>query len=68
MNQIQIHKGQITINLDGLEAEVVERYRANIHQLMIKGVFELQNGKVTLHFDNDKQLRQIDIFYTPWRK
>ena len=66
--KIQIHQGQITIQLEGLEPKTVERYRANIHQLMTMGIFEIQNGKVILHFDNEKTLRKIDIEMTAWRK
>ena len=66
--QIQINKGIISIKLDGLEPVAIERYRASIHQLMIRGVFEIKNGKVILHFDSNKELRQIDVHFTPWRK
>ena len=68
MNDIQITKGVISIKLDGLEPVDIERYRASIHQLMVRGVFEIKNGKVILHFDSNKELRQIDVQFTPWRK
>lgn len=65
--QIQIHKGVITIELKGLDIKTVERYRKNIHQLMIKGVFEVQAGKVILHFDKDKVMRKVEIQIVAWQ-
>ena len=64
---IKLTKGIITIKLDGLEEKTVERYRKDIHQLMIRKVFEIKSGKAILHFDADKNLRQIEIHITPFR-
>ena len=64
MQEIAITKGVIQIRLDGLDEKAIERYRVNIHQLMVRGVFEIRNGKVILHFDGEKKLRQVDIQVT----
>ena len=59
--KIQIHQGQITIQLEGLDIKIVERYRATIHELLTKGVFDIKNGKVMLHFDKEGNLGQVDL-------
>ena len=46
----------------------VERIRANIHVLLENGVFKTRNGNITLHFDSDGQLKQIEQDIVKWRK
>lgn len=36
-------------------------------QLIKEKVFEIRNGKIILHFDNDRKMRQIEIQKISWR-
>jgi len=64
---MEIKKGEIKIDIVGLDFKTIERYRKNIHLILSQGVFDIGPGKATLHFDKDKILRKIEIDEVKWK-
>lgn len=54
-------EGVITIKLDGISLEQVERCRLMIHQMFTSDVFNVRNGKAILNFDSEGLLADIEI-------
>jgi len=48
--------------------DVVEKMRQGIQILIAQQVFGVRNGKVTLNFDNEGTLQEIEFNYKKWRK
>ncbi len=61
-------KGEINIVLEGASLKETERCEAIIRQMFESGMFAFRNGKLTLHFDNDGMLAQVDADYIKWRR
>ena len=60
--------GTITINLEGVTLEETERCRLVIHTLISQGLFITRNGSITLHFDGEASLQEIEVHTKRWRK
>lgn len=60
--------GIIQIVLPGVTFEETERCRAIIHTLFQNEIFNIRNGKATLHFDHEGTLQQIQVDTTRWRR
>lgn len=61
-------KPTITITLDGLTFEQVERARIFIHELFTAGVLGLRNGNAILSFDSEGILKDIRFDYIRWKR
>lgn len=48
--------------------DVVEKMREGIQILIAQQVFGVRNGKVTLNFDHEGTLQEIEFNYKKWRK
>lgn len=63
-----MNKGTIYFTLEGVEQNEIERYRELIHTLILQGAFNVKNGKVTLHYDHEGELQEIEFNIKRWRK
>ena len=61
-------EGIITIKLDGISFEQMERCRLMIHQMFTSDVFNIRNGKAILNFDSDGILADIEISQKTWSR
>ena len=57
----------IQIQIENIGALELERCRQILHTLFEQGAMNVRNGKVTLNFDSDGTLRQLDFNVTKWR-
>ena len=57
----------IQIQIENIGALELERCRNILHLLFEQGAMNVKNGKVTLNFDSDGTLRQLDFNVTKWR-
>ncbi len=48
--------------------EVAERYRGIIHTLIAERAFNIKNGYVNLHFDENGTLHSIEVHKKLWRR
>lgn len=62
-----MNKGSIIITLEGVSFEETERYRAIIHLLFERGVFNIKNGKAILNFD-ELGLAEIESQVKTWKR
>lgn len=53
-------KGVITLELEGLPPEEIERIRSVVHVLIASRAIMAKGVKVTLHFDGDGNLSMIE--------
>lgn len=61
-------KSEIKLAIEGLDPQVLERWRQNIEVLVVQKIFALRNGKAILNFDSEGILQQITVEYSPWRR
>ncbi len=61
-------RGTITITLEGLSIQEVERYRQIIQTLILEGALNIRNGKALLHFNHLGDLQQIQLDVIKWRR
>jgi len=52
--------GKIEILLEGVSFEETKRLREVIHTLLANGSFNVKNGRVIMHYDNDSNLMKVD--------
>lgn len=57
----------IQIQIENIGFKELERCRQILHCLFEQGALNVRNGKVTLNFDSDGTLRQLDFNVTKWR-
>jgi len=60
--------GTIFITLEGATFEQTERCRAIINILFNNDIFSIRNGSVTLHFDYEGTLNEIEINVKKWKR
>lgn len=61
-------KPTITITMEGVTFEQVERARLFIHELFTAGVLGLKNGRAILEFDHEGVLQEIKFDYIRWKR
>jgi hypothetical protein len=60
--------GIINIKLEGIETPELERVRCIIQTCFEQGLFNVRNGKVSLNFDSDGTLQEMDFSVKKWRR
>jgi len=60
-------KGTITIELEGLSPQELDRCREIVDTLFVKKVLFIRNGSAKLNFDSEGVLQEI-IYETRWKK
>ena len=60
-------EGTILLKLEGVSLEDTDRYRQAIHTLIAQGVLGLRRGSVTLHFDHEGVIQEIE-YHRRWRR
>ena len=69
MSQIIVkERGTVILRLDNASKEVTEKLEQDIVTLWRAGVFTVKNGSVTLHFDHDGVLQEIETRVRNWRR
>ena len=63
-----MNKGLIEIQVDNVSEQETFRLQEIIHRLLAEGALNVRNGCVTLRYDNDATLQQIEIDYIKWRR
>lgn len=63
-----MNKGTIFFTFENVEHKEIERYRGIIHNLIMQGALNIKNGKVTLNYDSDGELQEIEFNIKRWRK
>ena len=63
-----ITKGLLNLEMTNIYPEEIKKLRDYFTQLIDLQIHRFKNGKIILHFDNDGNLRQIDVEYIKWRK
>jgi len=60
---------QISIHLEGLTKEEIDRY-SEIFQALLKsgGLSGVRGGKTIIHFDGDGVFQGVELDYWPYRK
>ncbi len=56
------------LHIDNIPLNDVERYREIIGICLEKGVFNLKNGKVTLMFDNQGSLAEVEVYQKRFKR
>lgn len=59
---------RLLFELEGANPALVEKMREGIQTLIAQQVFGIKNGKVTLNFDADGTMQEIEFNYKKWRK
>jgi len=57
----------INIQIENIGLLELERCRRILHVLFEQGAMNVRNGKVTLNFDSDGSLRELEFNVKKWR-
>lgn len=55
-----LERGQVHFNFENASQEQVERFREIVMNLFESGGFDVRSGSVTMHFDHEGDLREIE--------
>ena len=59
---------EISIQIDGITKEEAVRCMNIIDTCFKQGIFNVRNGKITLNFDSDGVLQEIEFSVKKWRR
>jgi hypothetical protein len=60
---------RIELEVDGADAEQIEKYKQIFRVLIEKGALDgVRGGRAILHFDADCMFQGCELQYWPWRR